>query len=49
MSSIIVFQHNILAGGDGDSSCYTNYNTRGDLHGNCGPTGVSTYTACSAR
>eukprot|EP00731_Ephydatia_muelleri_P029656 Em0021g179a len=36
------------AGGDGDSSCY-NYNIRGDLHGNCGPTGFSTYAACIAR
>eukprot|EP00731_Ephydatia_muelleri_P029655 Em0021g178a len=35
------------AGGDGDSSCY-NYNIRGDLHGNCGPTGFSTYAACIA-
>ncbi|KAL5475659.1 hypothetical protein EMCRGX_G025502 [Ephydatia muelleri] len=36
------------AGGDGVSSCYSNYNTRGDLHGNCGPTGATTYAACSA-
>ena len=37
------------AGGDGVSSCYSSYNPRGDLHGNCGPTGTSTYAACSAR
>ena len=38
------------AGAAGYASCFNNYNTRGDLHGNCGSTStVGTYTRCSAR
>eukprot|EP00731_Ephydatia_muelleri_P013616 Em0007g926a len=36
-------------GAAGYASCFNNYNTRGDLHGNCGSTStLGTYTPCSA-
>ena len=39
-----------IAGGKGYASCFNNYNTRGDLHGNCGSTSTpGTYTPCSTR
>ena len=34
--------------GDGAAGCYTTFNPRGDLHGNCGSTAVAnTYRPCA--